>query len=82
MSETDASSLYEIRVKGYLDARWADAFEGLQFTHESDGTTLLRGPVVDQAALHGLLRSVRDLGLTLVLVTRLEPITQVTKVKP
>lgn len=65
--------LYEIRIVGHLDTRWADRFEGLRFTHESDGTTVLCGPVVDQAALHGLLRKVRDLGLPLVSVTRVEP---------
>ena len=64
---------YEIRVKGHLDARWADRFEGLSFTHESDGTTILSGPVVDQAALHGLLRKVRDLGLPLVGVSSIKP---------
>jgi hypothetical protein len=80
MNETRASAqhhhelgLYEIRIVGHLDSRWADWFEGLSFTHESDGTTILRGPVVDQAALHGLLRRVRDLGLPLVSVTLLEP---------
>ena len=60
---------YEIRVKGHLDSRWADWFDGLSFTHESDGTTTLYGPVVDQAALHGLLRKVRDLGLPVISVT-------------
>ena len=60
---------YEIRLKGHLDARWADRFEGLSFTHESDGTTILSGPVVDQAALHGLLRKVRDLGMPLISVS-------------
>ena len=64
---------YEIRLKGHLDARWADRFEGLSFTHESDGTTILSGPVVDQAALHGLLRKVRDLGLPLVAVSSIKP---------
>ncbi len=64
---------YEIRVKGHLDARWADRFEGLIFAHESDGTTILSGPVVDQAALHGLLRKVRDLGMPLLSVIRLTP---------
>src|SRR3712207_4301920 len=54
---------YEIRLKGHLDARWAERFAGLSFTHASDGTTILAGPVVDQAALHGVLRTVRDLGL-------------------
>ncbi|MFC5467304.1 hypothetical protein ACFPPD_01140 [Cohnella suwonensis] len=62
------TGLYKIRIKGHLDARWVDRFEGLSFTHESDGTTILSGPVVDQAALHGLLRRVRDLGLPLVSV--------------
>ena len=58
---------YEIRLKGHLDERWAERFEGLHFSHD-DGTTVLFGPVVDQAALYGLLRTVRDLGLPLVSV--------------
>ncbi len=80
MSETHVSTedhhepgRYEIRLKGHLDARWADRFEGLSFTHASDGTTILSGPVVDQAALYGLLRKVRDLGLPLVSVIQIEP---------
>jgi hypothetical protein len=68
----DDSARYEIRIKGHLDARWTDRFEGLRFTHESDGTTILSGPVVDQAALHGLLRKVRDLGMTLLSVAQIE----------
>jgi hypothetical protein len=64
--------LYEIRVVGHLDSRWAGWFEGLSFTHESDGTTILYGPVVDQAALHGLLRKVRDLGMPLISASRVE----------
>ncbi|MFL5805373.1 MAG: hypothetical protein ACJ8CR_26995 [Roseiflexaceae bacterium] len=64
---------YEIRLKGHLDARWANRFEGLSFTHERDGTTILAGPVVDQAALYGLLRQVRDLGLPLVSVIQVDP---------
>jgi hypothetical protein len=59
---------YEIRLKGHLNARWADWFDGLTLTQESDGTTVLRGSVVDQAALHGLLGKVRDLGLPLIAV--------------
>ena len=64
--------LYEIRIVGHLDSRWADWFEGLSFAHESDGTTILYGPVVDQAALHGLLRKVRDLGMPLISASRVE----------
>ena len=59
--------VYEIRLKGHLDERWAERFAGLHFSHD-DGTTVLFGPVVDQAALYGLLRTVRDLGLPLVSV--------------
>jgi hypothetical protein len=59
---------YEIRIEGHLETRWAAWFDGLALTHETDGTTVLHGPVVDQAALHGLLQKVRDLGLPLVSV--------------
>lgn len=64
---------YEIRLKGHLDARWAARFDGMSLSYESDGTTIIHGPVVDQAALHGLLRKVRDLGLPLVSVMHVEP---------
>ena len=80
MSETHTPSSrpheagrYEIRLKGHLDARWAAWFDGLTLTRESDGTTLIQGPVVDQAALHGLLQKVRDIGLPLVSVTPVDP---------
>jgi hypothetical protein len=63
---------YEIRVTGTLDARWASWFDGLTISHERDGTTVLRGPIADQAALHGLLQRVRDLGVPLVSVTQVE----------
>ncbi|MGD9029163.1 MAG: hypothetical protein PVG25_05080 [Anaerolineae bacterium] len=64
---------YQIRIEGHLDPRWADWFDGLSITSEDTGDTLLTGKVVDQAALHGLLKKVRDLGLPLVSVVRLEP---------
>jgi hypothetical protein len=64
---------YEIRIKGHLEPRWADWFEGLSITLDDNGETVFTGPVVDQAALHGLLRKVRDLGLPLVAVIRLDP---------
>ena len=63
---------YEIRVKGHLDARWVDWFDGLSLTHAPDGTTVLSAAVADQAALHGVLARIRDLGLPLVSVTRLD----------
>ena len=64
-----APLLYDIRVEGHLDARWASRFSGLRLTNEDDGTTLLHGPVVDQAALHGLLQRLRDMGLPLRSIT-------------
>ena len=63
---------YEIRVKGHLGPRWAARFEGMTLTRDGDGTTVIHGPVVDQAALHGLLTRVRDLGIPLLSVTRVE----------
>ena len=62
---------YQIRLKGHLNDRWADWFEGFSFTCESDGTTILSGAVADQAALYGLLRKVRDLGLPLISVMQI-----------
>jgi hypothetical protein len=64
---------YEIRVRGHLETRWAAWFDGMTLSHERDGSTVLSGPVVDQAALHGLLQKVRDIGLPLVSVTYVEP---------
>jgi hypothetical protein len=57
---------YEIRVEGHLDTRWAALFDGLTLTRGRDGTTIIHGPVADQAALHGLLQKIRDLGLPLI----------------
>jgi hypothetical protein len=65
--------IYQIRLKGHLGRQWTDWFEGLTITLEEDGDTLLTGPVIDQAALHGLLKKVRDLGMPLVSVSPLEP---------
>ena len=62
--------LYEIRIRGHLDDRRAVSFEGLTLTREGSGNTLIVGPVIDQAALHGLLRKVRDLGMPLISVIR------------
>jgi hypothetical protein len=80
MSATHASfedqhepELYEIRLKGHLEDRWAAWFGGLTLTRENNGETLLTGPVVDQAALHSLLRTVRDLGMPLLSVIRIRP---------
>jgi hypothetical protein len=67
------SGRYEIRVKGHLGSRWAAWFDGMSLTNESDGTTSIQGPVIDQAALHGLLHRLRDTGLPLISVTRLGP---------
>jgi hypothetical protein len=66
---------YEIRLAGHLHPRWAAWFDGMTLTAQSDGTTVLEGPVVDQAALHGLLGKLRDVGLPLLSVTtsRTEP---------
>ena len=70
--------VYQIRIKGQLDPEWTDWFEGLAITLEGDGNTLLTGPVLDQAALHGLLKKLRDLGLPLISVSPVEPGTSTT----
>ena len=64
---------YEIRIQGRLDDRWSAWLDGLDLSRTDDGTTVLRGPVTDQAALHGLLNKVRDIGLPLLSVTRTNP---------
>ena len=65
--------IYQIRIKGHLGSQWTDWFGGLKVTLEDDGDTLLTGPVADQAALHGLLKKVRDLGMPLVSAKRVKP---------
>jgi hypothetical protein len=64
--------VYQIRLKGHLGSQWTDWFDDLTITLEEDGDTLLTGPVIDQAALHGLLKKVRDLGMPLVSVSPVE----------
>lgn len=63
-------AVYRIRVKGHLDDRWSEALGGMTLTRECDGSTLLSGPAMDQAALHGLIERIRDLGLPLLSVVR------------
>ena len=72
-SGADQSAVYQIRIEGHLGRQWADRFGGLTITLADNGDTLLTGPVVDQAALYGLLRKVRDLGMPLIWVMRLTP---------
>jgi hypothetical protein len=69
----DEPERYAIRIKGHLDERWSAWFDGLTITLEREGTTLLTGPVADQAALHGLIRRVRDVGLPLVSINPVDP---------
>ena len=71
-ADPDQPMTYQIRIRGHLDDRWRDWFEGLTVTPEVNGETLVTSPVVDQAALHGLLKKVRDLGLPLVSVNCIE----------
>jgi len=69
----ESDGRYEIRFEGHLHARWSDWFDGLEVTDDSNGTTIVEGAVADQAALHGLLRKLHDLGLPLLSVNRLRP---------
>ena len=65
--------VYQIRIQGHLGSEWTDWFEGLTLTLQDNGETLLTGPVVDQAALHGLLKKVRDVGMPLLSVVGVKP---------
>ena len=71
-AEHHGSGQYQLRIRGHLDSSWTNWFEGMALTQEDDGTTTLCGPVLDQAALHGLLAKVRDMGATLIAVNLLE----------
>ena len=73
-TDPDPPAIYQIRLKGHLGTAWADWFGGLTITQTEEGDTLLTGPVADQAALHGLLKKVRDLGLPLVAVNQVPPL--------
>jgi hypothetical protein len=72
-NKLDQPMVYQIRVKGHLGRQWTDWFEGMTITLEEGGDTLLTGPVADQAALHGLLRKVRDLGIPLISAIHVNP---------
>jgi hypothetical protein len=72
-AEEAGSEHYEIRVDGRLSSRWSAWFDGFSLSSDDEGTTVLSGPVVDQAALHGLLQKLRDLGITLLSLTRTDP---------
>ena len=72
-SDTGQPGIYQIRIKGHLGRQWMVWFDGLTITLEEDGNTLLTGPLADQAALHGLLKKVRDLGMPLLSVNRVNP---------
>lgn len=71
-SEMSTHEIYEIRIKGHLSGSWATWFEGLTFQHLESGETILRGPIVDQSALHGVLMKIRDLGLPLLEVKQID----------
>ena len=70
--DKDQPVVYQFRIKGHLGQQWMDWFEGMTIKLEEDGNTLLTGPVIDQAALHGLLKKVRDLGMPLLSVNSVE----------
>lgn len=76
--DADQPPIYQIRIKGHLNPNWLDWFEGLAITLEDDGNTLLTGLVVDQAALHGLLKKVRDMGMSLLSVNSVDSSPQDT----
>jgi hypothetical protein len=72
LTNENQSVIYQIKVIGQLDPRWTSWFEGFKIILQEDGNTLLTGPVSDQSALHGLLKKIRDLGMTLISVNRVQ----------
>jgi len=70
------TTIYEIKIKGHLDTEWAEWFYDMTITHESDGTTTLRGPLPDQAVLHSILLKIRDMNLTLIIVRKVNDANQ------
>ncbi len=72
-TDSGQPAVYQIRIKGHLNEQWEDWFEGMNISLEDNGNTLLTGPVIDQPALHGLLKKVRDLGMTLLSVNGVNP---------
>jgi len=71
--DPDQPNIFQIRIQGHLSQQWQDWFEGLRITLEEDGNTLLSGPVVDQSALHGILKKIRDLGIPLLSINSIGP---------
>ena len=76
-SDPKPPGIYRIKIKGYLGNQWSEWFDGITITLEVDGDTLLTGPVVDDTALHGLLKKVRDLGMNLISVNRIDLVSQI-----
>jgi hypothetical protein len=76
------SSRYEICIKGHLSSRWTSRFDGMTLTARDDGTTVIEGPIVDQAALHGLLNRLSDLGVPLLSVTQVDPAVSTDHIPP
>lgn len=72
-SDPDEPKIFQIRIQGHLGQQWAGWFDGLTIVLEEDGNTLLSGPVIDQSALHGILKKIRDLGMPLLAVNQVEP---------
>ena len=77
-NDPDAPKIFQIRIQGHLGRQWAGWFDGLTIALEEDGNTLLSGPVIDQSALHGILKKIRDLGMPLLSVNSVEPGSQDT----